>query len=104
MSPFYFVYLLSFSKRSEKTFLICDKNISATFISIMNSLSNFSRIFLNPIFSYLLSYMNFYHVVIVVLLYNTLYYIYVFSMIESRLKNLKREDFTVSNIGKIKTN
>ena len=96
--PLLIAMYIDFSAKSTFNNMICDYALSGTFLSVLNSLCNFSKIFFQPFFSFSLSYFDYKYLVIVFILYSIVYRFVIMPKIFGKLSKLKREDFSVTQI------
>lgn len=92
---------LEFSAKATFNNLICDYSLASTFLAIIASLNNFAGLFFKPLFSYLMSKINYKVGVAIFLTYTIGYYLFVMPRIFGRLSKLKREDFSVGQFKKV---
>jgi hypothetical protein len=92
---------LEFSAKATFNNLICDYSLASTFLAIIASLNNFAGLFFKPLFSYLMSKLDYKVGVAIFLSYTVGYYLVIMPRIFGRLSKLKREDFRVGSFKKV---
>ena len=93
---------LRFTALCVNTNLICDPNLSGTFISVLNSVSNFSRLCWNPLFTYLLKY-DYKIMVPFFLSYSVFFAVFMNPYFMNKFNKLERKDFMISENNKFKS-
>ena len=93
---------IRFTALCVNTNLICDPNLSGTFISVLNSVSNFSKLCWNPLFTYLLKY-DYKIVTPIFLSYSVFFSIFMIPHFVKKFEKLNKKDFMISEVKKVKS-
>jgi hypothetical protein len=94
--PFVIAVYIEFSAKVTYNNLICDYALSGTFLSVVNSLCNFSKIFFQPFFTFALSLVSFKVLTPLAIAYSVFYYTAIMPKTVGILEKLQRKDFAIS--------
>ena len=92
------VNYLGFIARSNFSNLICDNRLSCTFLAVMASLNNFSRMALTPLFTLLLGYFDFRHLSYFFLSFGIFYLFFIYKKFVLVFDSATKEHFKLEGI------
>ncbi len=83
-----------FTTLSVYTNLICDVNLSGTYISVINAMRNFSHLFFNPFYTYILKY-DYKSITVLFISFNMYFIIFIMPKYLDKFSKLTRKDYAL---------